>query len=774
MTLTKYGVGQPMRRKEDQALITGEGNYVADAAPADAARMVVVRSPHAHAGFTIGDVSAALESPGVLAVLTAADISGLGNLECHAPIPNTDGSKMARPERPVLCIDVVRHVGDPVAVVIAETEAQARDAAELVEIDWDVRDAVVELEKALEPGVPLVRPAIGSNLAADASVGDKAATEAAFAGAARVVTLTIVNNRLVSNYMETRGCIGSFDPDTKRYTLNVGSQGVHGIQATLCGEVLKIPKERLRVVTGDVGGGFGTKTFTYAEYPLALVAAEKLGRTVVWVADRTEHFLVDTHGRDNVSKAELALDADHRILALKVDTIAGMGSYLSQYGPFIPYLGASMLTGCYRVPAVHARVRAIYTHTAPVDAYRGAGRPEAAYLLERLMDHAAREIGMDPADLRTKNFVTSAEMPYKTALGRIYDTGDFDGQMRRALEAADRDGLIGRVEASRAAGRMRGLGFATYIECCAFGDGENATVTLEADGAATVLIGTQSNGQGHQTAYAQMVAQHLDIPLEKITVVQGDSDRIATGGGTGGSRSIPLGGVAVGEASRSIAGALKRLAAAALEASESELEIADGYVAVVGRNRSLSFPEIMALPGAKPEHFTVTSGWTQPNGESTYPNGTHVCEVEIDPDTGMVAVERYTIVDDFGVVLNPLLLEGQIHGGIVQGIGQALQERTHYDPESGQLITATLTDYQVPRAEDVPYFHFETRNVPSTTNPLGLKGAGEAGSIGACPAVMNAVVDALFRGAGIDRIDMPATPLAVWSALQAARKAKAA
>lgn len=770
MTRTKYGVGQPARRKEDLALITGAGRYVADTIPAGAARMVMVRSPHAHAGFTIGDLSAAKAAPGVLAVLTAADVAELGDLECHAPIPSEDGKEMARTRRRVLCEGVVRHVGDPVAVVIAETEAQARDAAELIEIDWRPEAAIVELERALEPGAPLVWPELGSNLAVASTLGDKAATEAAFASAARVVELKVQNNRLVANFMETRGCVGSYDAATGRYRLDVASQGVHGIRDTIANEILKIPADRLHVTTGDVGGGFGTKTFTYAEYPLALVAAEKLGRSVAWVADRTEHFLVDAQGRDNVTTASLALDADDRFLGLKVEIVAGMGAYLSEYGPYIPYLGATMLTGCYRLPAVHARVVCVYTHTAPVDAYRGAGRPEAAYLLERLVDHAAQEIGIDPAELRAKNFVTSAEMPYRTALDRVYDTGDFEGQMRRALEVSDRAGFEARAAESGARGRMRGYGFATYIECCAFGPGENATVSIEPDGTATVLIGTQSNGQGHLTAYAQVAADHLDLPLEKINVVQGDSDRIATGGGTGGSRSIPLGGVAVGKASATLVENLKRLASGALEADEADLEVVEGRIVIAGTDRSIGFAEIAALPDARPEDLTVLDGWTQPEEGSTYPNGTHVCEVEIDPDTGVVAIERYTIVDDFGVVLNPLLLEGQVHGGVAQGIGQALQERTHYDPDSGQLITATLTDYQVPRAEDLPFFHFETRNVPSVTNPLGLKGAGEAGSIGACPAVMNAVVDALRRGAGVAHIDMPATPLAVWTALQEATR----
>jgi carbon-monoxide dehydrogenase large subunit len=462
----------------------------------------------------------------------------------------------------------------------------------------------------------------------------------------------------------------------------------------------------------------------------------------------------------------MALDAEGRFLALKIDIVGGLGAYPSQYGPYIHYLGATMATGPYDIGAFHARVRGVYTHTTPVDAYRGAGRPEAAYVLERLVDACAREMKMDRADIRAANFIAPAQMPYKTATGRTYDVGEFEGAMRQALAKADVAGFAARADASKKAGRLRGLGFASYIECTAWGDGEEGKISLDADGNFTVLIGTQSNGQGHETAYAQVVAQYLDVPPERVRVVQGDTDRVKTGAGTGGSRSIPVGSAMVAKASDKLAHQLKDLAADKLEAAIADLEIADGGVRIAGTDRALSFAEIAKLPKATPQALSATDSWTPP--EATYPNGTHVCEIEIDPETGATEITRYTICDDFGLTLNPLLLAGQVHGGIVQGIGQALGERAVYD-DSGQLLSASLMDYATPRAGDVPAFHFETRNVPSTTNPLGLKGAGEAGSIGSSPAVMNAVVDALARGHGVAHLDMPATPLAVHRAIRAAR-----
>ena len=767
----KFGVSQPVRRVEDARFVTGQGRYTDDHHPPGTAHAVVVRSPHAHARFKIVDADAARALPGVLLILTHADVKDLGGLPCLAPVKNSDGSKPALPPYPLLCADTVRHVGDAGAVVVAETLDQARDAAEALEIEWEPLDAVADLAAASADGAPLVWPDHPGNLAYDAEVGDREKTEKAFAAADRVVALTIVNNRLVANFLETRACLAEYDADARRWTITLGSQGSHDIRDILAEHILKVEPERIRVVTPDVGGGFGTKIFMYREYPLCAVAAERLKRPVKWAAERTEHFLADTQGRDNLSAAEMAIDRDGRFLAMRVDLKANLGAYPSQFGPFIPVLGASMTPGLYDIPAVHVRVRGFYTNTLPVDAYRGAGRPEAAYLVERLADHVAREIGQTPDAIRALNFIPPEKMPYKTATGRTYDTGEFEGHMRRAMEVADWARFGERLDEAKRRGKIRGIGLSAYIECCAFGQPEEATIRLDPDGSATVLIGTQSTGQGHATAYAQVASEHLDLPLEKIRVVQGDTDLIRTGGGTGGSRSIPVGGAALSGAAGRLADNLKQLASAALEASPTDLEISEGYVRAPGTNRALSFAELAQLPAATPEMLTAADTYSPP--EATYPNGTHVCEVEIDPETGETQVVAYAVVDDFGLTLNPLLLAGQVHGGVVQSIGQALHERTVYDAE-GQLVTASFTDYRLPRAEDIPDIYFETRNVPSTTNPLGIKGAGEAGTIGAAPAVMNAVVDALHRAYGIVHIDMPATPDRVLLAIEEAIAASSA
>ena len=762
----KFGVGQPVRRIEDARFVTGTGIYTGDYTPDGTTHAVVVRSPHAHARFRFGDIEAARGMPGVLLILTARDVGDLGGLPCLGPARNSDGSAMQLPTYPVLCDDVVRHVGDAVAFVVAETPEQARDAAEAVEVEYEPLPPVIGIDGAQGPDATKVWPDLPDNVAFDTHVGDPAATEKAFAKAHRVVSLTIVNNRIVANYLEPRGCVAEYDDASRRWTLTLGSQGSHDIRDILAKHILKVEPERIRVVTPDVGGGFGTKIFMYREYPLCAVAAERLRRPVKWVSERAEHFLADAQGRDNVTTAEMALDRRGKFLGLRVDLKADLGAYLSQFAPFVPSAGARMSPGAYDIPAVHARIRGYYTTTLPVDAYRGAGRPEAAYVIERLVDHIAREIGKAPDALRALNFIPPERMPHTTQTGRIYDTGEFEGHMRRAMEVADWGGFKERLRASRKAGMARGIGMACYIEACSGGGPETAELKLEKDGGILVLIGTQSTGQGHLTAYAQLVSQHLDLPMDKIRVLQGDTDVVRTGSGTGGSRSIPVGGASVAGASKILADRLKELAADALEAGVADLEISDGAVRVAGTDKAISYSEIAALPNAGPDVLTASDAWRPP--EATYPNGTHICEVEIDPDTGETRIERYTVVDDFGVTLNPLLLQGQVHGGIVQGIGQALHERTIFDAE-GQLVTATLMDYRLPRAEDVPNFSFETRNVPSTTNILGMKGAGEAGAIGASPAVMNAVVDALHRGYGIASIDMPATPDVVFGEIRTAR-----
>jgi carbon-monoxide dehydrogenase large subunit len=672
------------------------------------------------------------------------------------------------PPYPVLARDIVRHVGDMVAFVVADTLAQAKDAIEAIAVEWQELPHVVGAMAALEAGAPQVWPD-RPNLSFQTTAGDEAATEAAFAKAARVVTTTIVNQRLVTNYMDTRGVVAEFEGG--RYTLTLGSQGAHIIRDIIGCDVMGLKPDEMRVITPDVGGGFGTKLFPYREYALAAVAAEKLRKPVRWVADRNEHFLGDSHGRDNISTAKLALDEKGKFLALKLDIVADMGAYLSCYAPYIPWLGIGMATGCYDIPAAHVRLRAVYTNTVPVDAYRGAGRPEASYLIERAVDHAAREIGMAPDALRRKNLIRPSKLPYTTPTGKVYDSGDFAGTLARAQELIDWDGFKQRARESKRAGRLRGIGLATYVEACGNNGPETATVNLDKDGGVTLLIGSQSTGQGHATSYAQLVAERLDLPPEKVRVVQGDTDRIKSGAGTGGSSSIPIGGVAVDRASKTLAEQLKELAADALEASTGDMEIAEGTVRVAGTDRAISISDLAAHPKATPDKLMAADEFS--NDPPTYPNGTHIAEVEVDPETGATHVLRYVVVDDFGATLNPLLLEGQVHGGAVQGLGQALMEEAVYDPASGQLMSATFMDYAMPRAADVPDFVFETRNVPCKTNPLGVKGAGEAGAIGSCPAIVNAVIDALDRAYGVRHIDMPATPQKVWAAI-AAGQTKAA
>ena len=762
MKPTRFGVGQSVKRVEDIRFVSGRGAYASDAVDKAELKAVFLRSPYGHAKFRIDDIEAARAAPGVRAVYVASDFADLGDLPCLAPMANSDGSKTPLKPYPVMSSGETHHVGDIIAMVVADTTAQARDAAELISVTWEELPVVIDMEEAIQPRAPLVFADAPGNVAYDTHIGDKEETDKVFASAALTVRIKIVNPRAVANYMEPRSAVGEYNAQSGRFLLNAGSQGVHVLQE-LNSKILNIPSANLRVVTQDVGGGFGTKNMLHREYPLVLEAARRLGRSVGWLGDRSEHFVGDVQGRDNVTTAEMALDSSGRFLALRVDILGNLGAYLSMFGPYIPFLGATMATGPYHIDALYARCRGIYTHTVPVDAYRGAGRPEAAYVLERLVDACAHKLGVAPEELRARNFVKPDQMPYHTHTDRDYDVGDFEGAMRACLEKADQSGFKRRVEDARARGKIRGFGFASYIECTAWGEGEEGSVALERNGDFTVLIGTQSTGQGHETAYAQIVAQYLDVPIERIKVVQGDTDRIPTGNGTGGSRSIPIGGVMVSRASETLAGSLKELAADKLEAAVADLEIVDGHVRIAGTDRAISYAEIAALPAATAEKLKAIQSFTPPT--ATYPNGTHACEVEIDPDTGVTTIVRYSVVDDFGFTLNPLLLAGQVHGGIAQGAGQALMERAVFD-EGGQLLTASFLDYCMPRADNLPTFDFETRNVPSTTNPLGFKGAGEAGSIGSTPAVMNAVADALRRAYRIEHIDMPATPFAVYDAIR--------
>jgi aerobic carbon-monoxide dehydrogenase large subunit len=759
----KFGVGQSVKRKEDDPLLRGRGRYVGDYLPDGSLHAVVLRSPHAHARFRI-DAGPARGMPGVRLVLTGADTAEVGLLPCQVGVPDVE---IPTPPYPVLARDEVHHVGDAVAFVVADTLPQARDAAEAIEVSWDPLPHVVGAEVALAPGAVQVWANRPGNVAFEVSLGDRAATEKAFAAAARTASLKLINQRLVTNYLDTRGVIAEYDAGKDRVTLTLGSQGSHAIRDTLC-DMLKLKPEQLRVITPDVGGGFGTKLFIYREYALAALAARQLKRPVRWIADRSEHFLGDTQGRDNITTAKLALDERGRFLALDIDLIADMGAYLSTYAPYIPFLGAGMSPGVYDIPACHVRLRAAYTHTVPVDAYRGAGRPEASYVIERLVDAAAREIGVAPDVLRRRNFIKPKAMPYSTATGKTYDSGDFAAHLARAQELGDWAGFRKRAAEAKRRGLLRGIGVSTYIEACGSNGPETAKLRLESDGGVTVLIGSQSTGQGHDTSYAQLVAEHLGLPPERVRTIQGDTDLVASGVGTGGSSSIPCGGASLAGAATKLAENLKRLAADALEASANDLEFADGAVRVVGTDRAVSFVDLAKRPEATPDKLTTSDAFTPP--APTYPNGTHLVEVEIDAATGDTRVVSYVIVDDFGMSLNPLLLEGQVHGGTVQGIGQALMEQTVYDGDSGQLVTASLMDYALPRAEAMPAFVFETHNVPCRSNPLGVKGAGEAGAIGSCPAVMNAVIDALWRAYEIGHIDMPATPERIWAALQEGRR----
>ena len=763
----KFGMGQSVRRVEDQRFITGTGHYPTDYQPAGAVHAVLLRSTHAHATFDVGNLDAVRAMKGVLLVWTHADVTNIATVPCQALMNHGDGSSMVRTPYAVLARGEARHIGDAIAFIVAKTLEQAKEASEAIEVTYQSLPATIGAEAALKKNAPLVWPELKTNVALDTFIGDKAKTDAAFAKADRVISLRIVNNRLVANYMEPRACTAEYDAKTKSFKLTLGSQGSHGLRDKLA-EMIGVKPEKVRVITPDVGGGFGNKSFMYREYPLLAMAAKALKKPVSWIQERGEHFMSCAQGRDNISTAEMALSKSGKFLGMRVELLADFGAYLSQFAPYIPYLGGTMTTGCYDIPAAYFHMRGVYTHTVPVDAYRGAGRPEAAYLVERLVDHIARETGRTPEAVRAQNFIKPKQFPYATQTQRVYDSGEFEGHMRRAMELIDWAGFSKRRALAKKQGKLRGLGMASYIEACGGGSPEPAYIGLEKDGTVTIRIGTQSNGQGHETAYSQLASQHLDLPLSRIRVLQGDTNQTPTGGGTGGSRSIPVGGAAVDIAARQLADNLKLLAADELEAAVNDLEIADGRVRVAGTDRSVDFAKLASSKKATSALLNTTGSFTP--AEATYPNGTHVVEVELDPETCALQVVDYVIVDDFGNTLNPVLLAGQVHGGTIQGIGQALLERTVYS-DDGQLLTASFMDYTMPRAGDVPNLLFETRNVPCVTNSLGVKGAGEAGAIGSCPAVMNAVVDVLSREFGIPTIDMPATPERVFAAIRAAKAA---
>ncbi len=726
----KFALGQSVTRLEDDLLLRGGGRYTDDFSLARAAHVCFVRSPHAHARIKAISATAAANAPGVMAILTGKDVAAdrLGDVPCLVPV---EGLK--EPPRPLLAIGTVRHVGDPVAMVIAETAAQAKDAADSVEVDYEPLPASTDTRKG--------------EVAFDIDLGAKAATEAAMRKAAHVTRLELVNNRLVANPIEPRAALAEYDAASGRTTLYTPSQGPHHLYGQIADTILKTGREKLRVVSGNVGGAFGMKIFLYPEQPAVVWAARKLKRSVRWTAERSESFLSDAQGRDNHSVAELATDRDGRFLALRVTTWANMGAYLSNFGPFIPQLAAPMLSGVYRIPAIHLNIKGTLTNTVPVDAYRGAGRPEAIYLLERVIDVAARELGLAPEELRRRNFIQPSDMPYQTPVESRYDSGDFAAVLDRALEAAEAKGFAARKAASEKRGRKRGLGIGMYIERCGGGPGD--TVRLQVGGkGVTVFSGMQDNGQGHTTTFVQLVSDRLGIEAERINVVQGDTDIVPAEGLTGGSRFLALGGVAALSAADDVIEKGKQEAARRLEAAATDIEYSDGEFRIAGTDRKVALFDLGELESTQ----------TRAPADYTYPNGCHICEVEVDADTGGVVIERYTIVDDFGRAMNPKLLEGQVQGGTVQGIGQALLEHAVYDPQTGQLLTGSFMDYAMPRAGDLPRLDCRFHHVPCTTNPLGVKGAGEAGAVGAPAAVVNAVVDAL----GVRHVDMPLTPEKVW------------
>ena len=765
MVPPKFGIGAPVRRKEDQAFITGKGNYVDDFTPTNALIGYMVHSPIAHARFSINNLDEVRSATGVKLVVTATDISHFGDMPVEFTEPQVNGEKFFKPPRRVLCTDTVRHVGDGIAFIVADNLNNAKSAAELLDIDFDPLDAVIGIQEAMKEDAPVIWPEVGSNIAFHFDIGDKTKTEQAFASASKTVGIKIENNRLIANYLEPRGCLAEFDSESGRYTLRAGTQGGHAIRDVICKSIMKIDKKQMRLITPDVGGGFGTKIWTYREYPLSCFAAEKLGLPIKWTAERTDHFLSDSQGRDNITEAEFALDERGKIIGMRAKILADMGGYLHQFGPGIPHIGATMTTGPYDIDILHVDIFGVYTNSVPTDAYRGAGRPEASYVLERLVEKTANELGMSQAEFRKINLIAPESFPYQTQTDFKYDNGEFVGQMEQSLKNADWEGFATREEQSNKRGRYRGRGMATYIEVCAFSGSEEANLVLNENGTVTLFIGTQTNGQGHMTAYGQVLADIFGLDLDRVNVIQGDTDQVRKGGGTGGSRSIPLAIPSITGAGDKLVKQIKELAAAKLESSVEDLELVDGDVRIVGTDRMVTLAEVAQTAEDKE---MLKSQHEVKQDENTYPNGTHICEVEVDPETGKIELQKYTIVDDFGVVVNPILLEGQVHGGVTQSIGQVLLERTVYD-ETGQLLTASLMDYAIPRAADLVFYDFKTRNVPSTNNAAGIKGAGEAGTIGATPAVMNAVVDALRRGAGVEHIDIPVTPERVWSAIQNAK-----
>jgi carbon-monoxide dehydrogenase large subunit len=766
----QYGIGQPVRRKEDARLLTGRGTYTADMNLPGQAHLAILRSPHAHARIVALDTAAAAAAPGVLAVLTGHDAAadGIGLFPLMVEVPAMPGTPpLYAPPRSILQTEFVRFVGDPVVAIVAETRAQAIEALELVAIDYDPLPAITDTARALDADAALVWPERGSNLCVHWSNGRVEQTDAVFATAAHVAKVELVQNRLVGNPMEPRVAIGAFDAEADRYELYSPSQGVMKVRESLAKFILKVPLEKLRVVSREVGGGFGLRGKNFPESGMVLWAARKLGRPVKWLSDRSETFVADPHGRDHVTHAEMAFDAQGKALGLRVRSLAAMGAYLFDFGPRIATVAGARIAGTvYDLQNVNMQVRCVFTNTVPTDAYRGAGRPEVAYTIERLLDIGAGMLGLTRDEIRRRNFVRADQMPYTNCVGNVLDSGDFAGTQAMALKLADWDGFAARRAQSEARGRKRGIGIGYFVEASGGQPQEWARIAMTQDGRARLHIGTFSHGQGHATAFAQIIHSRLGIPFADVELVQGDTDQVEQGFGTGGSRSSQMGGVATAQASAKVLEKARRIAAHLLEAGVADIEFAGGRFGVAGTDLGVTWKQVVAAaqgPGLPPGE---TPGLDEQvlykrSTECNFPNGCHVAEVEIDPETGRLEVVRYAAVDDVGNIINPMLVHGQSHGGIAQGLGQAVLEHARYDDESGQLLTATFQDYAMPRADDLPDMAIDFNIVPTPINELGVKGAGEGGACGAPPAIVGAACDAL----GLPHIDMPLTPERVWRAL---------
>jgi carbon-monoxide dehydrogenase large subunit len=779
-------IGRAVERKEDYRFLAGVGQYTDDVMLPKQTYAVFLRSPHAHAKINSIDTAAAAQAPGVLGIYTGKDLAGIGGLPCGWQINSLDGSPMKEPKHPVLAEDKVRYVGDQVALVVAETLAQAKAAAAAIEVDYEALPAVVDTGTA-DQAPAAVHDIAPDNVCYLWGIGDSAAVDAAFAQAAHVTTLDLVNNRLIPNALEPRAANASYSRADDSYTLYVANQNPHVERLLMTAFVLGLPEHKVRVIAPDVGGGFGSKIYLYAEETALVWASKRIGRPIKWTAERSESFLSDAHGRDHVTHAELALDRDGKFLALRVHTTANMGAYLSTFASAIPtILYATLLAGQYATPAVYCRVKAVFTNTAPVDAYRGAGRPEATYVVERIVETAARELGLDPAEIRRRNFIRS--FPYATPVGLTYDTGDYEATLNRVMELGDVKGFAARKAESEKKGLLRGLGYSCYIEACGLAPSniagalgaraglfEAGEVRVHPTGKVTVFTGSHSHGQGHETTFAQVVADKLGIGIDDVDIQHGDTGKILFGMGTYGSRSIAVGGTAIVKALDKVVAKGKKIAAHLLEASDADIEFTNGEFRVAGTDRKKTFAEV-ALTAYVPHNYPLDKLEPGLNENAfydptnfTYPAGSYVCEVEVDPATGSVRLDRFAACDDFGNVINPMIVEGQVHGGLAQGIGQALLEGCVYD-ENGQLLTGSFQDYALPRAADLPHFTVETaKGTPCTHNPLGVKGCGEAGAIGSPAAVINALTDALWP-LNIRDVPMPATPHQVWKTIQAARR----